>query len=181
MKLTKNMVMELAGHEGLVRQAYKDSVGVWTWSVGITSASGHLVERYIDNPQPLERCLAVWEWVLREKYAPDVVEAFDRNLSESQFAAALSFHYNTGAIKRASWVKDYNAGRVTQAYEKFMNWSKPSEIIPRRKAERDLFFTGKWSNDGTMTEYTKVGAGYQPIWSSARKVNVDDILDNLLA
>lgn len=191
MTLSKNVMLELAGHEGLVRQAYKDSVGVWTWSVGITSQSGHLVERYIDKPQPLEHCLAVWEWVVREKYAPDVLWAFDRPLKEHQFAAALSFHYNTGGAKywdknrkvwkKATWIEDYNRGDVTKAYEHFMNWSSPEEIIPRRKAERDLFFTGKWSNDGTMTEYTKVGAGYQPIWSSARKIKVDGILEDLLS
>lgn len=178
--LTKAILMELAGHEGLVRQAYKDSVGVWTWSVGITSASGHYVNRYIDNPQTLERCLEVWEWVVREKYLPDVLEAFDRPLKEHQLGGALMFHYNTGAIKSASWVKSYNAGDVTKAYEQFMNWSKPQEIIPRRKAERDLFFTGKWSNDGTMTEYTKLTKNYTPVWSSATKVQVDDILDRIM-
>lgn len=40
MKITARVALELASHEGLVRQAYKDSVGVWTWSIGITSASG---------------------------------------------------------------------------------------------------------------------------------------------
>jgi GH24 family phage-related lysozyme (muramidase) len=178
--ISKKVMLELAYHEGLVRQAYKDSVGVWTWSVGITSKSGHIVERYIDNPQPLYRCLAVWEWVVREKYLPDVIEAFDRPLKEHQLAAALSFHYNTGAIKRATWVKDFNRGDVVSSYENFLNWRNPPEIIPRRNAERDLFFNGRWSGDGTMTEFTRVGAGYRPIWSSARKVEVDSILEDLL-
>lgn len=181
MKLTNKTMMELACHEGIVRQAYKDSKGIWTWSVGITSKSGHLVERYIDKPQTLEHCLAVWEWIVREKYAPDVLEAFDQPLNEHQFAAALSFHYNTGGIKKATWVHQYNQGDAEGSYNSFMNWNKPSEIIPRREAERDLFFNGTWSNDGTMTEYTKVGAGYQPIWSSARKIEVKGILDKLLS
>lgn len=179
MKLTKNIVMEVASHEGIIRQAYKDSVGVWTWSVGLTSQSGHLVERYIDNPATLERCLDVWIWAM-QKYANEVEHAFDKPLTEAQFAAALSFHWNTGAIKSATWVKDFNAGRVNDAYRNIMNWKKPPEIIPRREAERDLFFNGVWSNDGTMTEYTKVSPNYNPVWSSARKIKVDSILEDLL-
>ena len=53
--LTPRILGEILQHEGLAREAYRDSVGVWTWSVGITDASGHRVARYRDNPQPLER------------------------------------------------------------------------------------------------------------------------------
>ena len=85
MEVTKRVALEIAQHEGMVRQAYRDCVGVWTWSVGITSASGHKVNRYIDNPQPMERCIEVWLWVL-EKYAADVRRAFNgRDLSEAEF------------------------------------------------------------------------------------------------
>nr|CAD6413084.1 lysozyme [Rhizobium sp. Q54] len=172
MKITYRVALELASHEGLVRQAYKDSVGVWTWSIGITSASGHSVERYIGNPQPMSRCLEVYVWAL-EKYAADVRRAFAaKPLTETQFAAALSFHYNTGAIGKASWVKRWLAGDVAGAKKSFMDWSKPAEIIPRRKKERDLFFDGKWSNDGMVTEYTRVKAGGQIDWSSAKRVSI---------
>lgn len=172
MPITSQVALELASHEGIVRQAYKDSVGVWTWSIGITSASGHSVERYIGKPQTIEECLRAYVWAL-EKYAADVRKAFaPKPLNEAQFAAALSFHYNTGAIGRASWVKRWLAGDVTGAMKAFMDWSKPAEIVPRRQKERDLFFSGKWSNNGTVTEYTRVKAGGQIDWNSAKKVNI---------
>lgn len=172
MPITSRVALELASHEGLVRQAYKDSVGVWTWSIGITSASGHSVDRYIGNPQPMEKCLEVYVWAL-EKYAADVRKTFAaKPLAEEQFAAALSFHYNTGAIGRASWVKRWLSDDVSGAKKAFMDWNKPAEIIPRRQKERDLFFSGKWSNNGTVTEYTRVKAGGQIDWSSAKKVNI---------
>lgn len=181
MNLTKRMVMEVASHEAVVRESYKDSVGVWTWSVGITSASGHKVERYIGDPQPLERCMDVYVWLLRENYLPAVERAFaGHDLSEAQIAAALSFHYNTGGIEKASWVKLFKAGDITGAKRAFMNWRKPPEIVPRRRAERDLFFKGKWSGDGTMTEWTHVKPGGRIDWSKARKVDVSGILDRLL-
>jgi len=178
MKITPRVAMEVAAHEGLVRQAYKDSVGVWTWSVGITSASGHSVERYIGKPQPLETCLSIWIWVL-EKYADDVRTVLP-GLSEAQFAAALSFHYNTGAISRAGWVKKWKAGDVAGARKSFMDWRKPPEIIPRRQKERDLFFSGMWSSDGTMTEYTRLTKNHTPVWSSAKKIDVSAALVRLL-
>lgn len=179
MKITPKVALELASHEGLVRQAYKDSVGVWTWSIGITNASGHNVDRYINNPQPLQKCLDVYVWVL-EKYANDVRKVFkDKPLNEHQFAAAVSFHYNTGAISRASWVKKWLAGDVAGAKKDFMNWSKPKEIIPRRQKERELFFDGKWSNNGTVTEYTRVKANGQIDWTSAKKTNIKDAMDKV--
>lgn len=180
MRVDYDVALEVASHEAVIRQAYKDSVGVWTWSVGLTNASGHNVERYIDNPQTLERCLSVYAWAL-DRYADDVRDAFaGHELSKAQFAAALSFHWNTGAIKRASWVNHFKAGKIAQARKSFMDWRKPPEIIPRREKERDLFFDGKWSNNGTMTEYTRVTARYTPVWSSAKRIDVRDALQKAL-
>lgn len=180
MRLTTRTALEIAGHEGIVRQAYKDSVGVWTWSVGITSASGHDVEKYIDNPQPLRKCIDVWLWVL-DQYADDVREVFEgQDITEAQFAAALSFHWNTGAIKRASWVKHWLAGDKAKARKRFMDWRKPSSIIPRREQERDLFFDGKWSNDGSMIEYTRLTSSHSPVWGSAVRRDVSAVIANAI-
>ena len=147
-KLTVKVVGELIHHEAIVTECYKDSVGVWTWSVGITNASGHIVHpAYLDKPQPMKTCLAAFIKLLNDKYVPAVKAAFKRPLSEEQFAAALSFHYNTGAIGRAEWVKLWNDGRENEAKKSIMNWRSPAAIIPRREKERDLFFEGKWTQD----------------------------------
>lgn len=168
-----DVAMEVLGHEAIIRQAYKDSVGKWTWSVGLTSATGHNVERYIDNPQPLQYCLDVYVWALRN-YAKSVLEAFEGyQLTRTQFAAALSFHWNTGAIKKASWVQKVKAGDMVGAKAAFMLYDKPASIVARRTQERDLFFDGKWSNDGTAIEYTKLTANHTPVWSSAKRINVE--------
>lgn len=171
--LSKRTIVELATHEGAVLEAYKDSVGVWTWGVGVTSRSGHNVNRYKDNPQTLERVLEVYEWLLRTKYLPTVLETFKgHDLNENQLAAALSFHYNTGAIGRASWVKSFKRGQISKAKREIMNWTTPKEITARRRAERDLFFDGKWHNkDGKINVYTRVRKpSYTPDWSSAKRI-----------
>lgn len=179
-KITVDVAMEVAAHEAIIRQAYKDSVGVWTWSVGLTNATGHDVTRYIDKPAPLKKCLEVWLWAM-EKYADDVREVFKGyELSEAQFAAALSFHWNTGGIKRASWVKEWKAGNIDKAYKGIMNWNKPKEIIPRRRKEQELFFNEAWSNDGRMTEYTRLTSRHSPIWGSAVKIDVADQIADIL-
>lgn len=172
--LTERGVLELISHEAIVQEAYKDSVGVWTWAIGVTNASGHEVyPRYKDNPQSLARCIEVSVWLMRTKYLPDVLKAFEgRALTEAQLTASLSFHYNTGAIGRADWVKSWKAGLTEIARAQIMNWKSPPEIVRRRAAERDLFFDGKWSGDGTATVYPVSKPSYSPAWSKAKKVDV---------
>src|SRR5690554_1365564 len=181
MTLTYRAALEVAAHEALVRQTYKDSVGVLTWCVGMTNATGHRVERYIGKPAPLQHCMNVFVWALRA-YAKQVDEAFaGHRLTESQYAAALSFAWNTGKIKQAAWVEHWKAGRTAQARQAFMNWVTPKEITARRQKERDLFFDGNWTGDGTMTEYTRVRSNMAPDWSSARRISVDTELRTAFA
>lgn len=181
-QITARAALELIGHEAIVQEAYKDSVGIWTWGIGVTGASGHEVfPRYKDKPQPIEHCLAVYLWLLRDRYAPAVVAAFEGHaLTEAQFAAALSFHYNTGAIGVATWVSSWLAGDVDRARAEIMNWRKPAEIIPRREKERDLFFDGKWSQDGKATIYPVRKPSYAPDWRNARRVDIRDALSRAL-
>lgn len=177
MKITENMLLELIHHEAIVLEAYKDSVGVWTWGVGVTDASGHRVGRYKDKPQTVQRVLEVFEWLVREKYAPPVVRAMGSGLSEHEFAAAVSFHYNTGAIGRATWVKDYNRGDIVAARSNIMNWNKAggkvsSGLTKRRTKERDLFFEGKWDNDGGAKIYPVRKPSYSPDFARGKRFDI---------
>ena len=178
MKLTSRSMAEIAGHEGVVLEAYKDSVGVWTWGVGLTNFSGHKVyPRYKDNPQTLQKVIDVFEFILRKKYLPDVLAAFKgHDLTENELAAAVSFHYNTGGIKRASWVKTFLKGDVAGAKIQFMAWKKPPSIIKRREAERDLFFGGAWG-DGNAQIIPVKKPSYKPDFKNAKTVKVDEILE----
>lgn len=178
-KITAQMAAELLSHEGLVREAYKDSVGVWTWSVGITDASGHKVGRYKDNPQPIERCLEVYIWALETNYLPAVLDTFKGvELTEEELTAALSFHYNTGAIGRATWVQNWLDGDVQAAHKNMLNWAKPKELLGRRIKERSLFFDGKWSGDGKVLVYNVAKPSYLP--TNGKRINVMPTLEGLL-
>ncbi len=182
MQLTARIAKELISHEAVVLEAYLDSVGVWTWGVGVTNASGHVVHpRYKDNPQTLERCLEIYIWLLQLKYMPTVEDVFAGHaLTEAQFGAALSFHFNTGRLHTASWPRLWKAGRLAEAREAIMQWRTPASIIGRREKERDLFFDGTWSNDGRSNVIPVSKPSYQPRFSGTRRVDVSDILDRLI-
>lgn len=182
MKITVKMMQEIISHEAIICEAYKDSVGIWTWGVGVTTRSGHAVNRYKDNPQPVSKVIKIFEWLLREKYAPDVIAAFGgKALTEAQFCAALSFHYNTGAIGKATWVKSWLAGNREKARAEIMNWTKPKELWERRRKERDLFFDGAWAADGKATIFQVRKPSYLPSWSSAKRVDITSDLVAALA
>lgn len=180
-ELTPRIALELIAHEGIVTEAYKDSVGVWTSSVGITDASGHKVfPRYKDKPQPLEHCIGVYLWLLREKYLPPVLAAFGRHdPSEAELGAALSFHWNTGAIARASWIGRFVKGDVAGARAAMLEWARPKELLARRRREQALFFDGKWSEDGTALVYGVAKPSYQP--ARGQRVQVRALVEGLFA
>lgn len=162
--LTPKIALELVAHEGIVREAYQDSTGVWTWSVGITNASGHTVfPRYKDAPQPLEHCLGVFRWLLETRYLPAVLAAFgNHDPSEAELGAALSFHWNTGAIQRATWLKLFLTGNVAGARAAMLEWAHPASLLPRRQREAALFFDGTWTSDGTALVYGVSKPSYRP-------------------
>lgn len=172
-RLNAKVLLELFSHEAIIREMYLDSKKVETWSAGLTAASGINVRQYKDNPASLQVCINAVVDRLRKVYVPNVLTAFEGvYLSEAQFAAALSFDFNTGAIRRADWVKSFKAGRSTQAYQEIMNWKSPPEIIERRKKERELFFAGTWSQDGKVAVYEVRKPSYTPNWGSMRRVSV---------
>lgn len=177
--ITPRIAAELIAHEGIVPEAYKDSVGVWTWSVGITDASGHRVARYRDQPQPLSRCLEIYLWALRDRYLPAVLRAFGPiQPQEHELAAALSFHWNTGAIERAEWMRFFREGHAKSARRAMLNWCRPASLALRRKREQALFFDGRWTNDGTATVYDVAKPSYRP--RGGKSVEIMPTLERLI-
>lgn len=181
--LTDRVGCELISHEAIVLEAYKDSENIWTWGVGVTSRSGHSVERYKDNPQSVERCLEIYVWLLRNRYIPDVMKAFDGfGLSEAQFAAALSFHYNTGAIRKTDWVSLLRQGNESGA-RKFLetHYLNGGDLTERRAKEAALFFDGEWSNDGKTTIWPVKKPSYRPDWGNGKRVDIREPMRKALA
>jgi lysozyme len=168
MKTSKRGLAEIAAHEGIVLSKYKDSVGVWTIGIGHTKNAGSPNPEDVVGELSLQDIMEIFARDI-EKFEKRVTKAFSRALTQSQFDAAVSFDFNTGGIHRASWVRFFNAGEDERAQHTFMKWRKPREIIPRRQAECDLFFKGKYSSKGKVNVYSASAKGAVR-WSSGRQV-----------
>lgn len=84
------------------------------------------------------------------RYAADVIQALGPALartSQKQFDALVSFHYNTGAIARATLTAKHRAGNVAGAAAEFAKWNKAggrvmAGLTRRRAAEAALYKAG---------------------------------------
>lgn len=175
MKVSREGLIEIAAHEGIVTSPYRDSVGVWTVGIGHTASAGN------PNPAIDRREFSIAE--IMDIFARDIAkfekrvnQAFKVKLKQHEFDAAVSMDFNTGGIHRASWVRHVNSGNRSAAKKAFMNWRKPPEIIPRRRKERDLFFSGKYTANGMANSYPASAAG-RVLWGRGKRVNVGQLMD----
>ena len=170
MKTSERGLAEIASHEGIVMSKYKDSVGVWTIGIGHTKNAGAPDPEKLKAVLSLDKIMQIFSSDIK-KFETRVLSAFTRTLSQAQFDAAVSFDFNTGGIHRASWVKQFNKGDDQAARHSFMKWRKPREIIPRRQAECDLFFDGRYSGNGKVNVYRATSKG-RVMWSSGKQVQL---------
>jgi GH24 family phage-related lysozyme (muramidase) len=79
------------------------------------------------------------------RYADDVSEALgEAATTQAQFDALVSFHYNTGAIARATLTRKHRAGDFAGAAREFARWNRAGGRVlkglsRRRAAEADLY------------------------------------------
>lgn len=85
-----------------------------------------------------------------QRYARDVLDALGSSLtrtSQEQFDALVSFHYNTGAIGRATLTAKHKAGDYKGAAREFARWNRAggrvlAGLTRRRAAEAALYERG---------------------------------------
>lgn len=166
--------MELAGHEAIVLRTYYDGGNVPTVLIGHTAAAGAPIPVLPGQQWTVHDAISVLQHDLL-KYEAGVRAAFTVPISQTEFDAAVSFHFETGAIGYATWVKRMNQGRRADAVAAMLSWSLPKSIIPRRKKEQLLFDKGIYSNGGFATEYQTDGNGHV-IWTSGQRVDLRSVL-----
>lgn len=80
-----------------------------------------------------------------ERYAADVAHAIgNAPTTQAQFDALVSFHYNTGAISRATLTKKHKAGDHAGTVQEFSRWNRAGGrvlkgLTRRRTAEAQLY------------------------------------------
>jgi GH24 family phage-related lysozyme (muramidase) len=138
--------------EGCARQrrdgrfaAYPDpGTGGAPWTIG-WGATGKGIGRSTVWSQ--EQCDARLEADL-VRFAGEVARALgDVPTSQAQFDALVSFHYNTGAIARATLTRLHKAGEFDAAAAEFGRWvhaggKRLAGLVRRRAAEAALYRNG---------------------------------------
>lgn len=172
-------LIEIASHEAIVPYPYLDSVRVWTWGIGHTHFAG------APYPEKMPKGVAssledVFEQFKKdmERFAQGVNRAIKVPVSQHEWDAALSFHFNTGGIGRAKWVKSLNRGHRRTAARQIMNWTRPREIIGRRRKEQSLFRDGTYTSGGWATVY-KANKSGRVLWRTGKRVNLLDQFEDL--
>lgn len=146
MQTSADGIASLEHEEGVVLRAYRDVVGVWTIGAGLTAASG------VVKPKPgmtitKAEASALLRSALRAKYEPSVTAAMP-SAKQHEFDAGIGFHWNTGAIGRASWVKAWRAKKPrAEIRDGLLLWSKAGgRVLPalqhRRSREAAMLLDG---------------------------------------
>lgn len=179
MKLSPQGFASIVAHEGIVPGPYFDSVGVLTFGIGHTAAAGAPIPANMKRgiPADLDKALrSIFDLFEADlaKYEAAVNAAVKVQMLQHQYDAAVSFHYNTGAIYSATWVKDWNTGNLTKAAAGFMSWRKPYSIILRRKAEQALFRDGTYPQ--AVASVWGVTDGGRVIWKPIRTLGLPEII-----
>lgn len=157
MRISEKGLKALTEFEGVVLVPYRDSVGVWTIGVGHTKAAG--------PPDPKGMGIITYNDALDilahdiRKYETDVNKAVTIDVKQHEFDALVSFHFNTGAIKRAALTRFLNQGNRYKAALAFMNWTRAGNnknaLLYRRTAERDMFVNGDYGEPFFVSVWTR--------------------------
>lgn len=133
--------------EGCRLKAYKCPAGVWTIGYGttdgaVTGVTPH--EGMVITQGQAERYLKL----AVEKFAAAIKPAITQPINENEFGAFVSLAYNigSGAFKKSSALRHFNAGDKAKAADAILMWNKAggkvlAGLTRRRAAERALFLT----------------------------------------
>lgn len=158
MRTSDKGLLMLMRNEAVVLSAYKDSVGVWTLGVGHTASAG-LPKPVAGMTVTLASALALLREDI-EAYEKGVNRAVKVPLAQHEYDALVQFHYNTGAIAKASLVNKLNKGDRLGAADGLRAWNKAGGkvskgLVRRREEERKLFLTGDYGDISKVPVYDK--------------------------
>lgn len=129
--------------EGLFLTAYKCPAGVWTIGYGHTGAVHNDGSVHPGLKITEERAVELLQYDLGA-FAKRIVDGCDVALNDNQFAALVSFDFNTGGFLKSTLRAKLNRGDFPGAADEFLKWDKAggkrlAGLTRRRKSERNLF------------------------------------------
>lgn len=131
--------------DGMI-EAYPDpGTGAAPWTIGWGATGSGIGPKSVWSQQQCDDRLEA-DLV---RYAADVSrEIGNTPTGQSQFDALVSFHYNTGAIGKATLTRKHKSGDFSGAAREFERWSRAGGrvmkgLVRRRAAETDLYISGR--------------------------------------
>lgn len=149
MKTSLRGICSMLAEEAIVLSSYDDGTGTLTIGAGHTAAAGP------PNPRPgmkisLTESINIYRNDL-SKVEREVMSAIRATLSQNQFDALVSWHFNTGKIASATLTERLNAGDIEGAAAEFARWNKSDGkildgLVARRERETALFQKGEYGD-----------------------------------
>ena len=184
-------LVAIAKSEGIVPAPYLDPVGVWTFGIGHTAMSGDPDPEKMPRGMPEDVDAAIRYAVSLfqkhiQKYEQEVSRAVTVPLQQHEFDALVSFHFNTGAIFKASATDALNRGDKEDAARRLTLYNKGrvngqlvqlEGLVRRREEERRMFLFGNYPSEGITI--WKVNANNK--YSQALRIMSPDEMEQLLA
>ena len=97
------------------------------------------------------------------RHTVDIDELVKVPLTQNQYDALASFHYNTGGLGKSTLLKKLNKGDFAGAAAEFHKWNKAggkvrAGLVTRRAQEAELFLTPDASAEPVMPQAVDVPA-----------------------
>jgi lysozyme len=130
----------LIAREGRRLKAYRDSVGVWTIGIGVTTVEGRPVTPgMVITSAECDRLFAATV----ARYVAAVNRGLKVTVPQHVFDALASVCYNIGiaGFLGSTFLKRINAGDMAGARDAILMWQKPAVLLTRRQAEAEQFVT----------------------------------------
>ena len=184
-------LIAIAKSEGIVPAPYIDPVGIWTFGIGHTAMSGDPDPAKMERGMPDDVDAAIRYAVSLfqkhiQKYEQEVARAVKVPLQQHEFDALVSFHFNTGAIFKASATDALNRGDKDDAARRLTLYNKGrvngqlvqlEGLVRRREEERRMFLFGDYPTEGITI--WKVNANNK--YSQALRIMSPAEMEELLA
>lgn len=164
MRTSPQGLTSILADEAVILSTYVDDAGVLTIGAGHTRAAGAP-----DPVRGLKIDLVEAFNIFRrdiQKYEEQVSAAVDVPLKQNQFDALVSWHFNTGAINKATLTEKLNAGDFAGAAREFARWNKSDGrvlrgLVERRKRETAIFNSAHYGDRPIVVRETKTSSATQ--------------------
>jgi len=147
MQINQDTLDLIKEFEGFRAKAYKCPAGVWTIGYGTTAMAGVGIDPKPGTTVTEEEAEDLLEKTL-EKFGEQIRPAITAPINNNEYGAFLSLAYNigTGAFRKSSALRLFNAGDKAGAAKAILMWNKAggkvlAGLTRRREAEKKLFLT----------------------------------------